>query len=154
MPNIIDSQLRVEGPTESLELFKNSFGVINSNREVEDIDLNLLFPVPQNLQTDSATEEQKKLKNRLQLLLWGIPTWCVVDNIAHYTPFVIESKDSDLYTFTSAWNAPVNFVQHASIIFNDLEFSLVSHDVSNGSAEFYEISNGAIISSKVENRFK
>ena len=78
MPNIIDSQLRVEGPTESLELFKNSFGVINSNREVEDIDLNLLFPVPQNLQTDSATEEQKKLKNRLQLLLWGIPTWCVV----------------------------------------------------------------------------
>ncbi len=154
MPNIIDSQLRVEGPRESLELFKNSFAVINSNGEVKDIDLNLLFPVPQNLQTDSATEEQKELGNRLQRLLWGIPTWCLVDHSADYTPYVNESEDSDLYTFSSAWNGPVSFVQHASMLFDDLKFSLICKDICNHCADFYEISNGEITSSKVENRFK
>ena len=56
MSNIIDNQLKVGGPRETLEMFKNSFAVINSDGVVEDVDLNLLFPVPQNLQSDSATE--------------------------------------------------------------------------------------------------
>jgi hypothetical protein len=34
MGNIIDNQLRVEGPRETLEVFRNSFAVINSEGEV------------------------------------------------------------------------------------------------------------------------
>ncbi len=148
MGNIIDNQLRVVGPRETLEVFRNSFAVINGNGEVEDVDLNLLFPVPQNLQLDSATEKQKDLGNRLQRLLWGIPTWCCVDG--EYYPYVKESEDSDVYTFSSAWNGPVSFVRHASILFDDLKFSLVCEDVSNHCADFYEISNGEITSTESE----
>lgn len=148
MGNIIDNQLRVVGPRETLEVFRNSFAVINGNGEVEDVDLNLLFPVPQNLQLDSATEKQKELGNRLQRLLWGIPTWCCVDG--KYNPYVKESEDSDVYTFSSAWNGPVSFVRHASILFDALKFSLVCEDVSNHCADFYEISNGEITSTESE----
>jgi hypothetical protein len=148
MGNIIDNQLRVEGPRETLEVFRNSFTVINSNGEVEDVDLNLLFPVPQNLQSDSATEKQKELGNRLQRLLWGIPTWCCVDG--NYKPYEKESEQSDVYTFSSAWNGPVSFVQHASMLFDNLKFSLVCEDICNHCADFYEISNGEITSSKSE----
>ena len=148
MGNIIDNQLRVEGPRETLEVFRNSFAVINSEGEVEDVDLNLLFPVPQNLHSDSATEKQKELGNRFQRLLWGIPTWCCVDG--NYKPYEKESEHSDVYTFSSAWNGPVSFVQHASMLFDDLEFSLVCEDVCNHYADFYEISNGEITSSKSE----
>ncbi len=152
MSNIIYNQLKVGGPRETLEVFRNSFAVINSDGEVEDVDLNLLFPVPQNLQSDSATEKQKELGNRLQRLLWGIPTWCCVDG--KYKPYVKESEDSDVYTFSSAWNGPVSFVRHASILFDDLKFSLVCCDVCNHSSEIYEISNGEITSSKVESEIE
>ena len=152
MSNIIDNQLKVGGPRETLEVFKNSFVVINSDGKVEDLDLSLLFPVPQNLQSDSATEKQKELGNRLQRLLWGIPTWCCVDG--KYKPYVKESEDSDVYTFSSAWNGPVSFVRHASILFDDLKFSLVCCDVCNHSSEIYEISNGEITSSKVESEIE
>ena len=148
MANIIDNQLKVEGPRETLEVFRNSFAVINSNGEVEDVDLNLLFPVPQNLQSDSATEKQKELGNRLQRLLWGIPTWCCVDG--EYNPYVKESEDSDVYTFSSAWNGPVSFVEHASMLFDDLKFSLVCEDVCNHCADFYTISNGVIVTHEFE----
>ena len=148
MSNIIYNQLKVGGPRETLEVFRNSFAVINSGGEVEDVDLNLLFPVPQNLQSNSATEKQKELGNRFQRLLWGIPTWCCVDG--NYKPYEKESEHSDVYTFSSAWNGPVSFVQHASMLFDDLEFSLVCEDVCNHYADFYEISNGEITSSKSE----
>ncbi len=148
MANIIDNQLRVEGPRETLEVFRNSFAVINSNGEVEDIDLNLLFPVSQNFQSDSATEKEKEVGNKLQRLLWGIPTWCCVDG--EYNAYKKESEDSDIYTFSSAWNGPVSFVVNASILFDDLNFSLVCEDICNHYADFYEISNGEITSSKVE----
>ena len=148
MSNIIDNQLRVEGKRETLEMFRNSFAVINSNGEVQDVDLNLLFPVPQNLQSDSATEKQKELGNRLQRLLWGIPTWCCVDG--KYKPYVKESEDSDVYTFSSAWNGPVSFVKHASILFDDLKFSLVCEDICNHCADFYTILNGEIVSHEFE----
>ena len=148
MSNIIDNQLRVEGKRETLEMFRNSFAVINSNGEVEDVDLNLLFPVPLNLQSDSATEKQKELGNRLQRLLWGIPTWCCVDG--KYKPYVKESEDSDVYTFSSAWNGPVSFVKHASILFDDLKFSLVCEDICNHCADFYTILNGEIVSHEFE----
>ena len=152
MGNIIDNQLRVEGPRETLEVFRNSFAVINSEGEVEDVDLNLLFPVPQNLHSDSATEKQKELGNRFQRLLWGIPTWCCVDG--NYKPYEKESEHSDVYTFSSAWNGPVSFVQHASMLFDDLEFSLVCEDVCNHYADFYEISNGEIISQEFESEIE
>ena len=152
MGNIIDNQLRVEGPRETLEVFRNSFAVINSEGEVEDVDLNLLFPVPQNLHSDSATEKQKELGNRFQRLLWGIPTWCCVDG--NYKPYEKESEHSDVYTFSSAWNGPVSFVQHASMLFDDLEFSLVCEDICNHYADFYEISNGEIISQEFESEIE
>ena len=152
MGNIIDNQLRVEGPRETLEVFRNSFAVINSEGEVEDVDLNLLFPVPQNLHSDSATEKQKELGNRFQRLLWGIPTWCCVDG--NYKPYEKESEHSDVYTFSSAWNCPVSFVQHASMLFDDLEFSLVCEDICNHYADFYEISNGEIISQEFESEIE
>jgi len=148
MGNIIDNQLKVGGPRETLEMFKNSFAVINSDGVVEDVDLNLLFPVPQNLQSDSATEKQKDLGNKLQRLLWGIPTWCCVDG--EYNPYVKESEDSDVYTFSSAWNGPVSFVEHASMLFDDLKFSLVCEDVCNHCADFYTISNGVIVTHEFE----
>ena len=152
MGNIIDNQLRVEGPRETLEVFRNSFAVINSEGEVEDVDLNLLFPVPQNLHSDSATEKQKELGNRFQRLLWGIPTWCCVDG--NYKPYEKESEHSDVYTFSSAWNGPVSFVQHASMLFDDLEFSLVCEDICNHYADFYEISNGEMISQEFESEIE
>ena len=152
MGNIIDNQLRVEGPRETLEVFRNSFAVINSEGEVEDVDLNLLFPVPQNLHSDSATEKQKELGNKFQRLLWGIPTWCCVDG--NYKPYEKESEHSDVYTFSSAWNGPVSFVQHASMLFDDLEFSLVCEDICNHYADFYEISNGEIISQEFESEIE
>ena len=152
MGNIIDNQLRVEGPRETLEVFRNSFAVINSEGEVEDVDLNLLFPVPQNLHSDSATEKQKELGNRFHRLLWGIPTWCCVDG--NYKPYEKESEHSDVYTFSSAWNGPVSFVQHASMLFDDLEFSLVCEDICNHYADFYEISNGEIISQEFESEIE
>jgi len=152
MGNIIDNQLRVEGPRETLEVFRNSFAVINSEGEVEDVDLNLLFPVPQNLHSDSATEKQKELGNRFQRLLWGIPTWCCVDG--NYKPYEKESEHSDVYTFSSAWNGPVSFVQHASMLFDDLEFSLVCEDICNHYADFYDISNGEIISQEFESEIE
>ena len=152
MGNIIDNQLRVEGPRETLEVFRNSFAVINSEGEVEDVDLNLLFPVPQNLHSDSATEKQKELGNRFQRLLWGIPTWCCVDG--NYKPYEKESEHSDVYTFSRAWNGPVSFVQHASMLFDDLEFSLVCEDICNHYADFYEISNGEIISQEFESEIE
>jgi hypothetical protein len=148
MSNIIDNQLRVEGPRETLELFRNSLAVINSEGQVEDVDLNLLFPIPQHLQSESATEKQKELGNRLQRLLWGIPTWCYVDG--KYNPYIKVSEDSDVYTFSSAWNGPVTYVQNASMLFDDLKFSLICEDVCNHCADFYEISNGEITSSKSE----
>ena len=133
-------------------MFRNSFAVINSEGEVEDVDLNLLFPVPQNLHSDSATEKQKELGNRFQRLLWGIPTWCCVDG--NYKPYEKESEHSDVYTFSSAWNGPVSFVQHASMLFDDLEFSLVCEDICNHYADFYEISNGEIISQEFESEIE
>ena len=152
MGNIIDNPLKVGGPRETLEVFRNSFAVINSEGEVEDVDLNLLFPVPQNLHSDSATEKQKELGNRFQRLLWGIPTWCCVDG--NYKPYEKESEHSDVYTFSSAWNGPVSFVQHASMLFDDLEFSLVCEDICNHYADFYEISNGEIISQEFESEIE
>jgi len=148
MANIIDIQLTVEGQRETLEVFRNSFAVINSDGIVEDVDLNLLFPVPQNLKSDSATEKQKELGRRWQGLLWGIATWCSVDG--NYKPYEKESEHSDVYTFSSAWNGPVSFVQHASMLFDDLKFSLICEDICNRCADFYEISKGEITSSKFE----
>jgi hypothetical protein len=151
MSNIIDSQLRVEGPRETLELFKNSFAVININGEVIDVNLDLLFPVPQKLQSDSATEKQKELGNRLKRLLWGISTWCSVDESANYKVYEIESEKTDLYRFSSSWNGPISFVLNASIIFEELKFSLNCFDICNHSAEKYTISNGEVNSSEIEN---
>lgn len=150
MGNIIDNQLKVGGPRETLEVFRNSFAVINSDGEVEDVDLNLLFPVPQNLKSVSATEKQKELGRRWQGILWGIATWCGVDERAKYKPYLKESENTDVYTFSSSWKGPVSFVEHASVLFDDLKFSLICEDVCNHCADFYEISNGQITSSKSE----
>jgi hypothetical protein len=150
MANIIDIQLRVEGQRETLEVFRNSFAVINSDGIVEDVDLNLLFPVPQNLKSDSATEKQKELGRRWQGLLWGIATWCSVDERAKHNPYLKESENSDVYFFSSSWKGPVSFVEHASMLFEDLKFSLVCEDVCNHCADFYTISNGVIVTHEFE----
>ena len=150
MANLIDNQLKVEGPRETLELFRNSFVVINSNGEVEDIDLNLLFPVPQNLVSDSATENQKELGRRWQGIHWGIATWCSIEESTKCNPYFKESENSDVYRFSSNFNGPVAFVQHASVLFEDLKFSLICEDICDDCASFYKISNGEITSSKTE----
>jgi len=146
MANIIDNQLKVEGPRETLELFKNSFAVYDEEDQIGEVNLNLLFPIPQHLKSDSATEKEKELGKRMQRLIWGIPTWCCVDYDAKYTPYVKECEVSDIYTFSSAWNGPVAFVIHASMLFDDLKFSLVCEDVCNFCADFYTIVNGEIVS--------
>ena len=154
MSNIIDNQLRVEGPRVTLELFKNSFAVINNNGEVVDIDLNLLFPVPENLRSDSATEKQKELKNKWKGILWGIATWCNVDDTGNYIPYIKESDNVDVYTFSSSWKGPVAFVEHASVLFDDLNFYLKSEDICNFCADVYTISNGEIISHEYKCEFE
>jgi len=150
MANIIDNQLKVEGPRETLELFKNSFAVINNEGQVEDVDLNLLFPLPWNFESDAATEKQKELRNRAQRILWGTPSWCCVDHDAKYEPYQKETEVSDVYGFSSAWSGPLSFVLHASMLFDDLKFSLVSEDVCNFCADFYTIANGEIVSHEFE----
>ena len=86
MSNIIDNQLKVGGPRETLELFKNSFVVINSDGKVEDLDLSLFFHVPQNLKSDTATEKQKKIGSEIQSFTRDITEICYVDEDANYIP--------------------------------------------------------------------
>ena len=156
MSNIIDNQLKVGGPRETLELFKNSFVVINSDGKVEDLDLSLFFHVPQNLKSDTATEKQKKIGSEIQSFTRDITEICYVDEDANYIPYLKESENSDIYTFTNRWRGgkgsigPISSVQNISTLYVGLNFSLISCDISNDYAEIYEISNGEITSSKSE----
>jgi hypothetical protein len=156
MANIIDNQLKVEGPRETLEVFRNSFAVFNSNGEVEDVDLNLLFPVTEKLQSATATDRIKEIAKKRQEMIWENSISFFVDADANYIPYSKVSDNTDLYNFTNYWRGavsskgPVSFVKQASMLFDDLRFSLVCEDVCNHCADFYEISNGEITSSKSE----
>jgi len=152
MANIIDNQLKVEGPRETLELFKNSFAVINNEGQVEDVDLNLDFSVPQKLQSATATDRIKGISKKRQEMIWENSICFFVDADANYIPYSKVSENTDLYNFTNYWRGavsskgPVSFVKQASMLFDDLNFSLVCCDVCNFCADFYTIVNGEIVS--------
>ena len=156
MSNIIDNQLNVEGPRETLELFRNSFAVINNEGQVEDVNPNLDFSVPQKLQSATATDRIKGISKKRQEMIWENSICFFVDADANYIPYSKVSENTDLYNFTNYWRGavsskgPVSFVKQASMLFDDLNFSLVCCDVCNHCADFYEISNGQITSSKSE----
>jgi hypothetical protein len=160
MANIIDIQLTVEGQRETLEVFRNSFAVINSNGEVKDVNPNLDFSVPQKLQSTTATERIKGIAKKRQEMIWEHLICFFVDEEANYIPYSKVSENTDLYTFTYysrgalSSKVPVSFVEHASMLFDDLKFSLVCCDVCNHSSEIYAISNGEITSSKVESEIE
>lgn len=150
MGNIIDNQLRVEGPRETLEMFKSSFALFNDAGEIENVELGILFPIPELIKELAEKDAFNKIANNWKRKMWGLTTWCVVDESANYTPYSRESDSLDIYEFTSNWIEPLSFFINASEVFNTIKFSLSSCDLVNDCARIYEISNGEITSSKSE----
>lgn len=112
MPNWCTNRLEVYGPAEELSRF-------TAESEVdEQIDFNLLVPVPDNVAGQEGEVVWRK-KN------WGCQCSAIVSNQE-----ILRGPDQITYTFDTAWTPPIKWVDTVSAMYPKLSFDLAYHELA------------------------
>lgn len=166
MPNHIENHLTIEGPISEIEAFKAKAAGPDSEGNAGErvITLHAFIPMPKNIHRGNLTLEEQRATKGLNWYDWSIKHWgtkwdcydttfkVVTDHVLDQMAKAISAKGEKaevfgkvLYTFQTAWSAPMPVIeamakQHPELKFKH-EWSDEDTHGSNHGRQTYE--NGA-----------